>query len=72
MHTALEIAQLAIRIYAETHPRPPHVSQRQAAEMLDVSPPTVAKYIRAGKLRLNGTGLIPTWMVDELLRTNYE
>ena len=29
----LEVALKAVRIYAETHPRPTHVNQCQAAEM---------------------------------------
>jgi hypothetical protein len=30
----IEIAMAAERMYAEAHPRPPHVTQEQAAEML--------------------------------------
>lgn len=35
--TALEIATRAVRLYAESHPRPPHVTQAQAGEMLRLS-----------------------------------
>lgn len=63
----IEIAKHAVRLYAETHPRPPHVTQRQAAEMLGLSAPTVSKLVKAGKLRLNGAGLIPINEVDSLL-----
>lgn len=67
MTDVLEIATKAVQIYAETHPRPPHVTQRQAAAMLGLSAPTVCKLVRTGALRLNGAGLIPIGMVDELL-----
>lgn len=66
----LELAKAAVRHYAETHPRPPHVTQRQAAEMLGVSPPTVYRLVRAGKLRLNGVGLIPIGEVDAVIAAN--
>lgn len=65
----LEIALQAVRLYAETHPRPIHVTQRQAAQMLEVSPPTIGRMIRAGDLSLNGAGLIPTHQIDVLLAT---
>ena len=48
-------------------PRPPHVNQAQAAEMLDLSPPTVKKLINSGKLRLNDAGLIPMADIDRLI-----
>lgn len=63
----LEIAHHAVRLYAETHPRPPHVTQKQAAVMLDLSAPTVSRMVRAGTLRLNGAGLIPISQIDALL-----
>jgi len=31
--TDFEIALKAVQLYAEMHPRPPHVTQAQAAEM---------------------------------------
>ena len=37
-HDQIDIAIAAMRLYAETHPRPPHVTQSQAAEILDVLP----------------------------------
>jgi len=52
----LRLAATAVRLYAETHPRPTHVTQQQAADILGVSAKTVYNYIRAGKLRLNGAG----------------
>ena len=63
----LEIAQLAVRLYAESHPRPPHVNQVQAAQMLGKSHVTVRKMIRAGVIRLNSCGDIPISEVDRVL-----
>jgi predicted transcriptional regulator len=40
--TSLDIAAAAVRLYAESHPRPPHVTQSQAGEMLRLSPPAVS------------------------------
>ena len=57
----------AIRRYAETHPRPPHVTQAQAARMLNVSAVTVGKWVRQGRLKLNGFGLIPIEQIDARL-----
>lgn len=68
----LEIAVQAVRLYAETHPRPPHVTQRQAAAMLDVSAPTIAKLIKARKLSLNELGLIPIGQIDAMLAGRVE
>ena len=67
MSDALEIALKAVQLYAETHPRPIHVTQRQAAQMLEVSAPTVGRMIKSGQLRLNGAGLIPVGQIDALL-----
>lgn len=55
--TDFEIALKAVQLYAEMHPRPPHVTQAQAAEMLHRSEPTVRKLIRSGIIRLNAAGL---------------
>jgi len=38
--------------------------------MLHVSPPTVAAYIKAGKLKLNAAGLIPIGQIDALIATD--
>lgn len=64
MSSALEIAALAVRMYAEAHPRPTHVNQLQAAEMLRISTPTVRKLINSGAIKLNDCGLIPIESVD--------
>ncbi|WP_321899537.1 helix-turn-helix domain-containing protein [Paraburkholderia heleia] len=49
------------------HPRPAHVTQQQAAEMLGMHRHTIRRFIETGKLRLNRCGLIPTEQVDALL-----
>lgn len=63
----IEAAKTAVRLYAESRPRPLHVTQKQAAEMLDVSPPTIHRMVRAGRLKLNGLGMIPISQVDQVL-----
>jgi hypothetical protein len=60
------IAERAVRRFAETHPRPTQVTQQQAAEMLGVCSKTVQRYIRAGKLKLNGGGYVPIEMIDAI------
>jgi len=62
----VRIAAMAVRLYAETHPRPTHINQTQAAEMLRVTSRTVRNYIRAGKLRLNSCGLVPIEAIDAI------
>jgi excisionase family DNA binding protein len=65
-----EIEQLAVRavqLYAERHPRPPHVTITQAAEMLGLSRHTVSKMVRAGQFKLNKCGLIPIEQIDRAL-----
>lgn len=63
----LDTAIAAVRIYAETHPRPLHVTQEQAAEMLDMHATTVRRMIRAGTIKLNGAGKIPMSEIDRVL-----
>lgn len=65
--TELDIATKAVRLYAESHPRPSCVTQQQAAEMLDVSHVTVSKMIKAGVLKLNALGKIPSSEIDKAL-----
>lgn len=71
MSEELKIALQAVRLYAESHPRPAHVTMVQAAEMLGLSRHTVSKMVHTGKLRLNGCGLIPIAQVDALLEPAY-
>lgn len=63
----LRVAVAAVQHYAETHPRPGHVTQIQAAEMLGLSRATVCRLVKVGSLKLNTAGLIPTAEVDRLL-----
>lgn len=63
----LQVAMRAVELYDQRHPRPRHVTIGQAAEMLELSRPTVRKLMQAGKLRLNSCGLIPIEQVDRLL-----
>ena len=63
----IHIAAKAVQIYAETHPRPPQVTQVQAAAMLDLSVSTVRRLINYGTLRLNECGLIPISQIDRAL-----
>ena len=67
MNDVLSIAAKAVQMYAETHPRPPHVSQVQAAAMLGVSKATVSRLVKAGLLMLNGAGLIQIGQIDLII-----
>ena len=63
----IETAVKAVQIYAETHPRPPHVTQSQAAQMLGKCNLTVRRMIRAGVIKLNSCGDIPITEIDRVL-----
>ena len=67
MHEVLRIAAKAVQMHSETHPRPPHVSQVQAAAMLDVSKATVSRLVKAGSLTLNSVGLIQVGQIDRII-----
>ncbi|MFD1558669.1 helix-turn-helix domain-containing protein [Paraburkholderia silviterrae] len=69
MNEELRIAILAVRLYAERHPRPPQVSMSQAAEMLGISRQTVAKMVRFGQIKLNKYGRISIEQVDAVLES---
>jgi predicted DNA-binding protein (UPF0251 family) len=64
----IEIAERAVQLYAQRHPRPPHVNQKQAAEMLSISTRTIHNMIKSGTLKLNRCGLIPIEQIDAVLR----
>ncbi len=66
-HEQIAIATLAVQRYAETHPRPPHVTQAQAAKMLDISAQTMCKLVRSGTFKLNKIGQIPITQIDDAL-----
>lgn len=63
----LEVAFQAVRLYAETHPRPLHVTLGQTAEMLGIPMDSLMKLMSGKKLRLNDCGLIPIGDIDRLL-----
>ncbi|AOF81540.1 hypothetical protein BSY238_100 [Methyloversatilis sp. RAC08] len=63
----LAIAFRAVRLYAETHPRPSSVTQKQAGEMLRLSHVTVSRMVASGRIKLNGIGQIPIIEIDRLL-----
>ncbi len=67
MTEALQTALKAVQLYAELHPRPSHVTQTQAAELLGLSVSTVRKLVRSGTLKLNACGLIPISEIDKAL-----
>lgn len=67
MKDILNVAREAVRMYAETHPRPVHVTQTQAAEMLSLSRVTIGRLVKAGTLKLNKFGLIPVGQIDLLI-----
>ncbi|MGB4062535.1 MAG: helix-turn-helix domain-containing protein [Azonexus sp.] len=64
---ALKIAMKAVQLYAESHPRPGHVTQEQAAEMLGISRATVSRMVKFGTLKLNKVGRIPMSDIDKAL-----
>lgn len=68
----LEVAFQAVRLYAETHPRPLHVTLGQAAEMLGISMESLMKLMSGKKLRLNECGLIPIGDIDQVLASRGE
>lgn len=63
----LQMAFLAVRMYAETHPRPSHVTQAQAAEMIGMSASTVHRLVRSGVIKLDKAGQIPITEIDRAL-----
>ncbi len=67
MMNELSIALKAVELYAASHPRPSSVSQKQAAEMLEVSEATVSRMVNSGKFRLNKLGRIPIEQIDAVL-----
>ncbi|WP_249209356.1 DNA-binding protein [Burkholderia cenocepacia] len=60
----LQIARRAVQLFEQQPPRPPHVTQAVAADMLGLSRATVGKLVRTGELRLNGVGRIPIGQID--------
>jgi len=62
----LDIALIAIKMFAETHPRPIEVNRTQAAQMLNKSRVTIQSMIDRGVLKLNDNGMIPITEIDRL------
>lgn len=54
------------RIPSRNGARPLHVNQSQAAEMLNISRPTLSKLVKSGKIKLNACGLIPIDLIDSI------
>lgn len=67
---ALHIATKAVEIFAARHPRPPHVTITQAAEMLGKNRQTVSVMLTRYKIRLNKCGQIPIEAIDRLLASD--
>lgn len=63
----LTTALKAVQIYAESHPRPPHVNISQAADMLGLNRKTVTNRVKAGEIRINALGLIPIGEIDRVI-----
>lgn len=63
----LELIVKAVQRYAETHPRPSQVTQKLAAEMLNLSEQTVGKMVKTGRIKLNDCGMIPITEIDRVL-----
>lgn len=64
---ALHIAKKAVQIYAESHPRPSHVTQKQGAQMLGISAATMSRLVKFGSIKLNKCGLVPISEIDAAL-----
>lgn len=62
-----DIALKAVQTYAEMHPRPLHVTQKQAAEMLNISQNTLRKIVSRGDIKLNKMGMISITEIDNAL-----
>lgn len=68
MSDETKAALKALELYSARHPRPSQVNQKQAAEMLHVSPRTVHNMLKAGTLKLNRCGMIPIEQIDAVLQ----
>jgi len=65
---AVEAGIAGARAYDEMHPRPRQVTQKQTAEMLGLSQPTVSRMVKAGIIKLNRFGMIPISEIDRALQ----
>lgn len=48
--------------------RPRHVTQTQAAEMLNLSKSTICRMVKSGSIRLNKCGLISIEQIDAIVK----
>ena len=63
----IHFAKLVLRMYAETHPRPSHVTQKQGAQMLGISAATMSRLVKFGTIKLDKCGMVPIGQIDEAL-----
>lgn len=63
----VQLAVMAVKIYAESHPRPLQVNKMQAAQMLNIHHHTVTSLVKSGVIKLNSCGLIPMSEIDNAL-----
>lgn len=63
----LESAHLGARSYAESHPRPVMVTQKEGAETMGISIHTFRKLIKDGVIHLNSAGLVPMSEIDKAI-----
>lgn len=64
------IAKALRRLPSQGQPRPFHVTQKQAAEMLSMSPQKVGQMVKFGTFKLNSCGLIPISQIDLAIGNN--
>lgn len=69
--TAKKTAEEVMQTYAERHPRPPHINQKQAAAMLNISESTMSRMVKSGQIKLNKLGMIPISEIDRSLVANF-
>jgi len=61
------VGEALARMPRAESPRPLHVTQGQAAEILRISRATVSKMVKSGNLKLNACGMIPISQIDKAL-----
>lgn len=54
------------RVALAMHPQPAQVTQKQAAQMLGLSEPTIRKMILDNKIQLNDVGQVPISEINRL------
>lgn len=56
----------AVKVALAMHPQPSMVTQKQAAQMLGLSEPTIRKMILDGKIQLNDANMVPISEINRL------